>query len=79
MQEHKKMKKLGCVLLLLVMVSALFQTGSAEVMTGYQSYSPDITYLNNNGEYMDMASTPKGIFALGVIYQEKENISTLIP
>lgn len=45
------MKKLGCMLLFLVIVSALFHAGSAEVMTGYQSYSPDIVYLNNNGEY----------------------------
>lgn len=45
------MKKLGNMLLMLVMVSVLFQTGNAEVMTGYQSYSPDITYINNNGEY----------------------------
>lgn len=166
--------KRGSVLLMLVMLAVLFQAGNAEVMAGYQSYLPDITYINNNGEYdarslnatlyvsdneiwysgyaapsgswllhtnvsaedlslltfpdapgsnpivhsiakidttlmlgfidaenqtgtiglfengrmtyhklpdtakiMRMSSTPKGILALGVIYQEKENVSTL--
>ena len=50
MLEEKKMKR-GSVLLMLVMLAVLFQAGNAEVMAGYQSYFPDITYINNNGEY----------------------------
>ena len=45
------MKKLGSMLLILVLVAVLFPTGNAQVMAGYQSYFPNITYISNKGEY----------------------------